>query len=135
MLRPRGAARAARAQRGAVSVELGLCFPILLLLVLGGLHLGRALGTRHELADATDWATRTAAIAKTPGAGAIQPLVVSRIGSSSCASITVSSVVTGSAPYRRLEVESKCMLKAPVGGAIIGTMGLDQVSVRAAMPY
>ena len=54
-------------QRGSVSAEAALVVPVLVLIILGGVHFGKVLMLRHQLAAATDVATRTAALAQTLG--------------------------------------------------------------------
>jgi hypothetical protein len=67
-------------QRGSASVELALGLPLLLLVVLGGLHLGRVVMARHQLADAASYATRAAAIAARPDSSRIRAAIRDRRG-------------------------------------------------------
>src|SRR5262245_8231672 len=52
-----------RRERGALAVEFGLSMPMLVIVIAGGLQFGRALITRHQLAEATNFATRKAVVA------------------------------------------------------------------------
>ncbi len=49
-------------QKGGVSVEMALVAPLLILVIVGGVHFGRVLMTRHKLSEATSYATRAAAV-------------------------------------------------------------------------
>lgn len=124
-------------ESGAIAVEFALTLPILLVLVLGGLHLGRVLGTRHRLSDATGYAARSAAISGATSGPAVQALLLARMGTAAtqCSSITVTPKVVGSPPSRYLEVQSKCKLPPPFGAGFLGGIGPDEVSVTAAMPF
>lgn len=127
-----------RREAGAVSVEFALTLPLLLMLVMGGIHLGRGLGTRHRLADATGFATRAAAVSGNTSTANVQSLILARLGTSAaqCAAITVTSSVVGTVPGRRLEVTARCTLPAPFGLNLLdGENPLTQVQVTAAMPF
>lgn len=130
---------AARRQRGAISVEFALCTPVLLMLVLGGVHLGRALGTRHRVADATSYATRAAAVSGNTSTTNVRSLVQNRLGTASaqCASLVVTANVVGAVPSRRLEVTTKCGLPAAFGSNLLSSIGpfANEVTVNAAMPF
>ncbi|MBX7101770.1 MAG: pilus assembly protein [Myxococcaceae bacterium] len=52
-----------RSPRGAVAVEFALSAPLILLLLLAGLHFTRALVTRLRLADAVTYAARSGVVA------------------------------------------------------------------------
>jgi Flp pilus assembly protein TadG len=128
--------RLGQRQRGAMAVELILCMPVVLLILLGGLHLGRVLGARHRLAEATGYATRASAIAKVSNANTIRQLIVERMaGNTDCVAITVNSTASGTVPYRRLDVTATCALTAPIGGDLVGAIGPDSINVRAVMPF
>jgi Flp pilus assembly protein TadG len=97
-----------KGQRGSVAVEAAFVTPILVLLILGGLHFGKVLMLRHKLAAATDVATRTTAIAK---------LTITNLG--------VDSV----------QVEATCVVDtARFSSALTGFLGPEQLTVRVAMP-
>ncbi|MBI4508442.1 MAG: pilus assembly protein [Deltaproteobacteria bacterium] len=124
-------------ERGAVSVELALVTPILLMLVLGGVHLGRALGARHRLSEAVSQATRSAAIANVDNQATIATYVRTRMDAAGpgCTEIRVrSSVSTNAFGIRALEVMASCTLPAPFGERLLGAMGPSEVSASAAMP-
>jgi len=55
-------ATASRRDRGAAAVELALILPVLLLLVMGIIDLGRALATKQEVTHATREAVRVYAV-------------------------------------------------------------------------
>jgi Flp pilus assembly protein TadG len=128
-----------RRQRGAVSVEVALVTPIVVILILGGVDLGRALGTRHRLADATGFATRAAALSGNTTSGNVRTLLTNRFGGgmSMCTALDVASTVIGAVPNRRLEVTAKCTLVAPFGANLLASIGAfpSDVSVSAAMPF
>jgi Flp pilus assembly protein TadG len=126
-------------QRGAVSVEVALVTPLLLMIILGGVHLGRALGTRHRVADATGFATRAAALSGNTAAANVRALVQGRMGTAAaqCASLDVVSTVVGVVPNRRIEVTAKCTLPAPFGANLLAAIGAfpSDFTVSAAMPF
>jgi len=126
-----------RRQRGAVSVELALGLPVLVLIILGGVHFGLVLKTRAQLGDATNHAARAAGIARTANAAQVQATVQSRLGAASgCTNLVVTAVsaqdVLGG---RRNEVTSRCTVATGIGGALLGFLGAADISVRASMPY
>jgi len=124
-------------ERGGIAVELGISMPILLMLTMGGTMLGRALMTRHRLADATSYATRAAAIARQTGQGAIHQMVMQRMGEDAqrCATLAVQAqVVPGVTPGGTLEVVSTCQLAPLFRGDAFGAVGPTTLIVQAAMP-
>jgi Flp pilus assembly protein TadG len=127
-----------RNEKGAMSVEFALCMPALIVLILGGLHLGRVLGVRHRLADATGYATRAAAIAQNGTTANVRQLIESRFaGDTMCKHpmTGITAQIINTAPYRRLEVTAKCVLNPAYGSGLLGAIGPSDVSVTAAMPY
>ena len=50
-------------ERGSVAIEMALVTPIALMIILGGVHVGLALGTQHRLADATAFAATSSSSA------------------------------------------------------------------------
>jgi Flp pilus assembly protein TadG len=126
-------------ERGAVAVEFALTVPVIVLLVVGGVHVGRVLGTRHSLADATSYATRAAVVAGTTSQAQVKSLIVGRLGASAsqCASLGVTANVIGSVPNRRLEVVTTCTPSAPFGSSVLSGVGIvsPTLTVRAAMPF
>jgi Flp pilus assembly protein TadG len=125
-------------QRGAVAVELGLSMPILVLTVFGGIQLSRALVTRHRLADAVSYATRSAAIAGQTSGAAIQGILVNRLGGEAarCNSLQVqSSVIPGAfSGGKALSVTVICALAPLMQGQPWTQMVPSQLTVTAAMP-
>jgi hypothetical protein len=95
------------------------------------------LGVRHRLADAAGYATRAAAIAKTPDTGTVRTLLLARMGATSvdCSSVDVTANVIGAVPYRRLEVTARCNLQPPFGESFLEDFAPANVSVSSAMPY
>ena len=126
-----------RHQRGSISVEFALVMPLLILVIVGGVHFGKVLMTRHELAEATTYATRAAAIAQTPNAGTIRGLIEGRMGANtSCTSISVTATTAQDAlGLTRLEVTARCTLDTGIGGNLLGAVGPDDLSVSVAMPF
>jgi Flp pilus assembly protein TadG len=124
-------------QFGGVSVEMALCAPVLILVIVGGVHFGRVLMTRHKLAEATNYATRAAAVSRNTNATVIRNQILARMGSGSgCSSVNVtSSTTTDAIGVRRVEVRSVCNVNTGFGGALLGAIGPDQLEVSAAMPY
>lgn len=127
------------AQRGAISVEMALATPILLMLILGGVHLGKALATRHRVGDATGFAARAAALSGQTASGQVRGVVNARLGASAaqCATLDVNAQVVGAPPSRRLEVVTKCTLQPPFGAALLTAIGAfpSDVSASAAFPF
>lgn len=129
-----------RGERGVIAVEFALMSPLLLALILGGVYLGLALATRHRLADATAYAMRQVAVARTAESRAnlsltIDGLVRERFGdvSKQCAALKVSAaVVPALAGARRLEVRAICTL-TPAFGASLLAFVVNDVTVNTAM--
>jgi len=129
--------RARNKQRGAVSVELALGIPLLVMVILGGVHFGLVLATRHELGDATNYATRRAAIAGSTNPNQIRSAIADRLGTSSRCSgldVTASTTVDGLG-VRRVDVVASCTATTGVGGALLPFLGSSEISVRASMPF
>ena len=126
-----------KAQRGAVSVELALGIPILIMVIMGGVHFGLVLKTRHQLGDATNYATRAAAIRGTTNANSIRASIQDRLGASSgCTNLSVTTTTaTDTLGVRRLEVIARCNVSTGIGGDLLGSLGSSEITVRAAMPY
>lgn len=135
--RPVHARRSWRRQRGAISVELALGLPLLVMVVMGGVHFGQVLKTRHQLGDATGYAARAASLRATTNANQIRALVQDRLGASSgCAALTVTTATaTDALGVRRLEVTSRCTVATGIGGELLGFLGPAEVTARASMPY
>lgn len=125
-----------RRQRGAVSVELALVAPLLVLLIIGGVHFGRVLMTRHQLGDATSHATRTAAVAGVTNANQIRNVLLTRMGTGNtgCSNIQVTATVTRALGQDSLQVVARCNVSTGIGGSLLGAVGPDILTVSASMP-
>jgi len=124
-------------QRGSVAVEAAFVTPILVLLVLGGLHFGKVLMLRHRLAAATDVATRSTAIAKLTSSAQVRNIVVGQLGGSAdlCSSLTVNTTPITNLGVDSVQVEATCTIDtARFSSALTGFLGPDQLTVRVAMP-
>jgi Flp pilus assembly protein TadG len=122
-------------QRGAISVETALVMPLIAVVIIGGVHLGMVLMTRHKLSDATSYAARAAVISKATGAGVIRARILDRMGAnSSCADVVVTAATNTDGTVQRLDVSAVCKLKPGIGGDLIGAVGPDQVSVAVSLP-
>ena len=124
-------------ERGAVSVEFALLLPLFLVLVLGAVHFGRVIKTRHQLTDATNYATRAAAVAGVTNAAQIRTLLEERMAGATadCTAITVNAATeVDSVGLVRLEVSATCTLATGFGAAILSAVGPEDLTVRAAFP-
>jgi len=129
--------RRRNSQTGSVSVEFALLLPLFLILVVGGVHFGRVLSTRHRLSDATGVATRSAAVRGITNAATIRGLLQDRLGGAAadCSALNVvASTVVDAAGLTRLEVTCTCTLNIGFGASILGAIGPDSLTVTAAMP-
>lgn len=124
-------------QRGAVSVELALGLPLLIAVILGGVHFGLVLSTRHQLGDAANYATRRAAIARNANSNQIRAAILDRLGPDSrCQGLDVTtSTSTDTLGVRRVDVTARCTATTGIGGALLPFLGSSEISVRASMPY
>jgi len=128
--------RQGQRQRGSVSVEFALVAPLIILLFVGGVHFGKVLMTRHELTEATNYATRAAAIARISAPGEIRDLLLGRLNASDCTSVNVTALTaTDGLGLTRLEVTATCTLDTGIGGNLLGAVGPDDLSVTASMPF
>ncbi|MDX2090206.1 MAG: TadE/TadG family type IV pilus assembly protein [Kofleriaceae bacterium] len=129
--------RRARNQRGAVSVELAVGIPLLVMVILGGVHFGLVLTTRHQLGDATNFATRRAAIARNANPNQIRSAIQDRLGADTrCSGLDVtSSTSTDALGVRRVDVTARCTATTGIGGSLLPFLGSSEISVRASMPY
>ena len=124
-------------ERGSIAVELGLALPIFILVVCGGLSLGRALVTKHNLEAAVADVARSAAIANVRAEGAIRTAIIARLGNerNACSDLptrvrVIPSGVVGTPDA--LEVTATCVLTPMFKGVL--TFGVDQVTAVVAMP-
>ncbi len=124
-------------QRGSVSVEFALVMPLLLITIVGGVHFGRILMTRHKITEATNYATRAAVVARTTNPAQIRNLVLNRIGpGSGCSNVQVTTVTgTDALGVSRLEVRSRCVLAPAFGSSLLGSVGPDDLVVTVSMPF
>ncbi|HUH01013.1 MAG TPA: TadE/TadG family type IV pilus assembly protein [Kofleriaceae bacterium] len=124
-------------QRGSVSVELALVLPLMVIVIIGGVHFGKVLMTRHKLSEATNYATRSAAVARTSNSNQIRGLIQNRMGNSSgCSQIQVTtSTSTDPLGVRTLAVRSRCTVQTGFGGNLFGALGPNQLDVTVAMPF
>lgn len=134
--RPRPGPRRDR-QRGAVAVEAALTAPILILLVVGAVHFGLVIKTRHSLTDAANYAVRAAAVSRNTSASQIRGYMQTRLGAATadCTELTVdASVSTDAAGLDSLQMKATCRLAPTFGGTLLGPVGPDQLTVSAGMP-
>ena len=124
-------------QRGSIAVELGITIPIFILVVCGGLSLGRVLVTKHNLESAVTHVARSAAIAGQTGEAAIHNAINQRLGNErvACTSLStrvqvIQSGVQGTP--NALEVTTTCQLDQMFAGLL--DFGVDRISVVVAMP-
>jgi Flp pilus assembly protein TadG len=124
--------------RGATAIEFLLAMPILLLVIAGGLQLGRALVTRHRLSDAVGYAARAAGIARQADPAAVQAAVMQRLGpeAARCSSLSVQSIVVpgGFPGGRAIQVTAVCAPAPLFHGQGWSTLGPSQLVAVAAMP-
>lgn len=129
--------REAHKERGAIAVEFALLIPIVLLIILWGVHLGRALGAKHSLQEATNYVTRVASIKSITNAAQIRTMVLARLGGrqNECSWITITAqVINGPASTQQLVVKTTCTLTPPLGMSLGVLAHPDQVSSEAAYP-
>lgn len=126
-----------RGQRGSVSVELALGLPILVMVVMCGIHFGLIVKTRHELGDATSHAARLAAIARNTDSDTIRNAIRARLGSASgCTSLLVtSSTATDAFGVRRVDVTARCTVNTGVAGPLVAFLGTAEIAARSSMPF
>jgi Flp pilus assembly protein TadG len=126
-----------RSERGAVSVEIALGLPIVIMVLITGIHFGLVLKTRHELADATSHATRLAAIARAADPNVIRSTIQARLGpSSGCQSLLVAaSSAVDAYGVRRVDVTARCTVNTGIAGPLLAVLGSSELAVRASMPY
>jgi Flp pilus assembly protein TadG len=127
----------ARGQQGSVSVEFALVMPLLLIVIVGGVHFGNVLMTRHKLTEATNYATRAAAIAQITNPNTIRTMIQNRMGTGSgCAAVLVTTTTAVDAlGTNRLEVRARCTLSPPFGSNLLGAVGPGDLTVTVAMPF
>lgn len=125
-------------ERGAVAVEFALVTPLLLLVVLGGVQLGRVLVTRHRLADATSYAARAAAVSRQTDLATVQEAVRSRLGNEveRCTSFSVQAVIVPGAfeGSQALQVTTICSVRPMFNGEPFVSLSPHELTVTAAMP-
>jgi Flp pilus assembly protein TadG len=120
-----------------VSVEVALLAPVLLILLVGGVHFGLVLKTKHRLTDAANYAVRAAVIARTSNATQIRNFMLNRMGDArtDCTSLGVTvTTTTDAVNLTRLEMTATCQLAATFGGNFLGAIGPSSLTVSAGMP-
>ena len=107
-----GAGRALRDESGAVATELVLLTPLLIVLLLFVVALGRLAGARINVDGAAAQAARAASIATTPGgaAAAAQQTAEAALGSDhvTCATLQVATDTARFAPGGSVTVTVTC---------------------------
>ena len=130
-----GVGRALRDERGAVATELVLLTPLLVVMLLFVVALGRLAGARIDVDGAAAQAARAASIATTPGGAtaAAQQAAAAALGSDhvTCATLQVATDTARFAPGGSVTVTVTCAV------ALSGLSGLrlpvtEQVSSTAA---
>ncbi len=126
-----------RKQRGALSVEFALLMPLMLLVIVGGVYFGRVLMTRHKVTEATNYATRAAAVQKISNANQIRNLIQNRLGTNSgCSAIAVTATTqTDALGLTQLRVTATCTLGDMFGSSLLGAVGPNDLTVTTAMPF
>lgn len=122
-------------RRGAIAVELGLAFPIIFVIILAGIQMGRALITRHRLEHAVSYATRFSAVANQTGQAQVSAMVRDRMGQTvdQCSNLAIDVTVvpaTADGAPQALQVDATCTLNQ----MFADWLGVPQVSSVAAMP-
>jgi Flp pilus assembly protein TadG len=121
-----------------VSIEFAFGIPVLLFVVLSGITLGRALLTRHRLADATAFGARAAAVAGETNTDVVHDLVVQQFSDEAnrCTSLNVvTQVIPGAGPdTQALQVTATCMLVPMFNSEALSVMTPSEITVVAAMP-
>jgi len=107
-----GVGRALRDERGAVATELVLLNPLLILMLLFVVALGRLAGARIDVDGAAAQAARAASIATTPGGAtaAAQQSAAAALGSDhvTCATLQVATDTARFAPGGSVAVTVSC---------------------------
>ncbi len=123
-------ARRHRGQAGQQLVEFALIVPVLLMVLLGVLDLGRSFYTYISLTNAAREAARFAAVNNTPASGA---QVTQELGAiSGCAgtpTFSGTTVVRGQ-PYT-VTVTCQFQLVTPFMGNIVGAGAGNRVTIRS----
>ena len=129
-------------EQGAVSLEMALLLPVLLLLVLGLATLGHAMTVRFMLSSAAYDAARTCTLQGKPTSLCARTIMKKKLGKSLnwCSTMQV-SVKNASEPgytsVRSFEVSSTCAYKGAVGTKFLASNKITLVTLRAraTMPY
>ena len=110
--RAAGVGRALRDERGAVATELVLLTPLLILMLLFVVALGRLAGARINVDGAAAQAARAASIATTPGGAtaAAQQAAAAALGSDhvNCATLQIATDTARFAPGGSVTVTVTC---------------------------
>ena len=127
--------RAQRGERGAVATELVLLTPLLILMLLFVVALGRLAGARINVDGAAAQAARAASIATTPGGATVaaQQAATAALGSDhvTCATLQIATDTARFAPGGSVAVTVTCAVSLAdlTGLALPAT---EQVSSTAA---
>jgi len=112
--------------------------PVFLIVVAGTAHLGRLVFARHQVANATDVATRMAVVTHVETPGDVQILVENELKKDSpCDDIIVDPQFVGVAGtgMTRLEVKTTCLLAPLFGGELFSFLGPSSVSATSVVPF
>jgi Flp pilus assembly protein TadG len=125
-----------RGRRGSIAVELAIVIPIFMIVIMGGLQLGRGLLVKHDLESAVSHVARASAIANRRDPAAIRNAILAELGSAANACKSIATPVrvipgTGGTPDA-LEVRAECEL-VPLFTQFLGDK-LKRVAVVVAMP-
>ena len=106
--------------------------------MVGAIHFGLVLKTRHSLADAANYAIRAAVVARTTNAAQVRQFMLNRLGASAADCTNLGVTVTTSVDavdLTRLEMSATCQLAPTFGGNLLGAIGPSSLTVTAGMPF
>ena len=131
-----------RGERGAVSLEMALLLPILLLLVLGLATLGHAMTVRFMLSSAAYDAARLCTLSGKQSQACAKAAMTKKLGKSInwCKPLNVTGKMYTEAGYtdvKSFEVNATCAYKGAVGTKFLASYKITLVTLRAraVMPY
>ncbi len=131
-----------RNESGAVSLEMALLLPILLLLVLGLATLGHAMTVRFMLSSAAYDAARLCTLSGKQGSACAQAAMKKKLGKSAnwCSTLSINGKAYAEAGYTQVnsfEVNATCAYKGAVGTKFLASykITLATLRARAVMPY
>ncbi|MFH0903380.1 MAG: TadE/TadG family type IV pilus assembly protein [Pseudomonadota bacterium] len=123
-------------ERGTATAEFVLILPLLFLMLCEGVHLGKAIGARHSLAEATNVAVRAAAVNGALRDNAVVKKAIKDRAGANCSDVTVvgqvvNQVVSGQ-NFQVYEVTAGCNIPI-IFGELLGEMAIPKtVEVKAA---